>query len=302
MTTNLKTRTTNLNKITRTRRPLATVPRIALTALLTLAPATVLALGAVGVVAPGVASAASCSPVLNAPMASWVWTGQALYVVPEGESGSNAINVPMPSGVTYPASWMSQPLDNPAPLEWLYANGSKYGIPTSNLADLFGSCTSYTPALVTKMTSEGFSPSMVGGVNPAGMSTTTSGTTKPTQPTSPSQPTTKPTTPSGVTPTSGGSTSTSSTSPSPTQPAAPPVTAPSPTAWQRYLTVLKSDQSIVTAEQSPPSPPPTGSPVWPYVLGGAVVVAGVVATVIRRRTPKSLDEINQDWGGHRGGR
>ena len=295
----------NLNKIARARRPLATVPRLALTLALSLAVPLGLALGAVAV-APATASAASgsCSPALNSPIKGWAWFASpqpGITFISDADTQFGFGD--FPAGVSYPASWSADPINNPAPLLWLAQH-----VPSdaNAFAQIFSSCQSYDPALIQTMNADHFAPSMVGGANPAGITTVSTTTTSPTQSTSPPTQTTKPktSTTNPTPPVQPTSTSTTSkTNPAPQYP--PVVTSPTATGGgsvashvKQIQAILARDQQSVVADGPGKTPPQKGSPL-PYIGGAVALLAGAVVVLGRRRNKRgmSADQANQVYGG-----
>ena len=177
---------------------------------------------------------------IDAPMESWVWTGETLYFQPGGQYAGyseSARPIAFPPG-NYP--W-TPGVDNPAPLLW-YATHVPGG--EAVLGSVFATCQGYTPQLIAAMTAAGFAPSEVGGVNPTGV-TAPASTTQQTPPAP--VPQTHSTQPSPQTqPSQQQSTTPVTTSP----PQYPPVlTSPAPQlSAQQIANIIQHDRQLIAAE------------------------------------------------------
>ena len=181
---------------------------------------------------------------VNAPMASWVWTGETLYFQPGGalsQYSTSALPIAFPTG-NYP--WVPG-VDETAPLLW-YAQHVPGGAAT--LGAVFASCQAYTPDLLQTMQAEHFAPSDVGGVNPVGITapaTTTS--TQQTQPTPAPNPTPPTTQTHSAQP--SGSPQTTSQSGSPTAPQYPTSVTSQPTLTaQQIANIVQRDRQLIAAQ------------------------------------------------------
>lgn len=184
---------------------------------------------------------------IDAPMESWVWTGETLWFQPGGQYAGyseSARPVAFPPG-NYP--W-APGVDDPAPLLW-YATHVPGG--KAVLGSVFATCQGYTPQLITAMNATGFAPSEVGGVNPTGVSAPAT-TTQQTQPAPspapiPPTPQTHSTQPSPQTQPSQQQSTTPVTAPPPQYP--PVLTSPAPQlSAQQIANIIQRDRQLIAAE------------------------------------------------------